>query len=164
MTGTSTPAFRPAPIAIAWVLAVGVDLFFNAGLFGALFDQGAESSLLPDDVLFARIPVAYAALVVGVAALGWLLDASDETGGRRGGLIGSLAGGTFASLGVVNLWTAIELTGAFVAAAVVVQVAEFGVAGWYLGAHRAGRARPWLALGAALALAGGGIVIQNLAA
>lgn len=75
---TANRAFAIRPVLTAWVLTVGVDLFFNAGVFMPLFDQEREPSLLPDELLFRRIPVAYLALLGGVAALGWLIDKIDR--------------------------------------------------------------------------------------
>ena len=138
--GYASPArgLSARPVTLAWLVAVGVDLFFNAGLFSGLFDQGREPGLLGDDSLFRRIPVAYLGLLVGVIA---------------------------ALLGIVYLWTAIEMTGAFVVAGAFVQVVEFAAAGAVLGAWRgdAGRRRVTrTAIVAALLAAVAGIVIQNL--
>lgn len=164
-SSTGPQAFRVRPIVVAWVLTVGVDLFFNAGLFSNLFDQDREPGLLPDPVLFRRIPVAYLALAGGVAALGWFFDRIDLRGGRPGTGVGGLFGVVVALLGVVNLWTALEITGLFVAAAVLVQIFEFGAAGAFLGAYRDDPEpkrllRAVLTAGCLLALVG--IIIQNL--
>lgn len=156
---------RVRPIVVAWVLTVGVDLFFNAGLFSKLFDQSREPGLLPDPVLFRRIPVAYLALAIGVAALGWLFDRMDLRGGRQGAVVGGLFGVVMAFLGVVNLWTALEMTGPFVVAAVLVQAVEFGAAGAFLGAYRDDPEPKRLvrvALTAGFLFAVAGIIIQNL--
>lgn len=158
-------ALRVRPLLVAWVLTIGVDLFFNAGLFSNLFDQDREPGLLPDPVLFRRIPVAYLALAVGVTALGWLFDRIDLRGGRRGAGVGGLFGVVVALLGVVNLWTALEMTGLFVVAAVLVQVVEFGIAGAFLGAYRDDPEpkrliRVGLIVG--ILFAATGIIIQNL--
>ncbi len=158
-------ALRVRPIAVAWVLTVGVDLFFNAGLFSNLFDQNREPGLLPDPVLFRRIPVADLGLAAGVTALAWLFDGIELRGVWRGAGVGGLAGVVVAFLGVVNLWTALEITGLFVAGAVLVQVIEFGAAGAFLGAYRDDPEpnrliRVVLAAGFLFALAG--IIFQNL--
>lgn len=168
MTGptTSQPvALRVRPLVVAWLLTVGVDLLFNAGLFSGLFDQDREPSLLPDEALFRRIPVAYLGLAIGVTALGWLFDRIDLRGIWRGALMGALAGLTVACLGIVTLWTAVEMTLPFVVGGLVVQVAEFGVAGAFLGAYRSDP-RPnhltRIALSGAFLAALAGIVVQNL--
>jgi hypothetical protein len=158
-------SFRVRPLIVAWLLTVGVGFFFNAGVFGWLFDQSREPGLLGDLDLFQRIPVAYFALAVGVAALSWLFDVMDVLGIWRGARIGALAGFVVACLGIVNLWTALEMTGSFVAAGVVVQVVGFGVAGAFLGAYRDSSERKRLArfaLGAALLAATVGVVLQNI--
>jgi hypothetical protein len=146
-------------------LTVGVDFFFNAGLFGGLFDQSREPGLLSESVLFQRIPVAYLALAVGVTALGWLFDVMDIVGIWRGARIGAVAGFVVACLGIVNLWTALEMTGSFVVAGMVVQVVEFGVAGAFLGAYRGTSERRRLirfSLGAAFLAVTAGVVLQNI--
>jgi hypothetical protein len=135
-TNRQPVALRVRPLVVAWLLTVGVDLFFNAGLFSGLFDQSREPGLLSDPELFRRIPIAYLGLAIGVAALGWLFDRLDLRGIWRGARIGAVAGLAVACLGIVNLWTALEMTVPFVAAGLVVQVFEFGVAGAFLGAYR----------------------------
>jgi hypothetical protein len=153
------------PVVVGWFLAVGIDLFFNAGLFSGLFDQTREPSLLPDAVLARRVAVAYAALAIAVAALAWLLDRTDRRGALAGAVLGALAGLVFAAMGIVMLWTAIDMTGTFVAAGALVQVAEMAGAGAVLGAFRTGADRRRLtrrALVFALLAAAGGIVLQNI--
>lgn len=163
---TSRRALAVRPVLVAWVLCIGVDLFFNAGLFASLFDQSQEPSLLGDAQLFRRIPVAYLCLAIGVAALAWIVDELDVEGVRSGVRLGAVAGGVFSVMGVVYLWTAIDMTAAFVTAGALVVVAEFAAAGWALSTFRAGRpgghTRRFLLL--ALFLAVAGIVVQNLAA
>lgn len=158
------PAFHWQPVLVAWLLAIGVDLFFNAGLFSGLFDQAREPSLLPDDVLFRRIPVAYAALLVGVAGLAWLIDRLERDDARGGVMLGAVMGVVVAALGVVNLWTAVDMTLLFLVGAAVVQIVEFGAAGALLAAFRTGDSGRLTRLGllTALLLVVAGIVAQNL--
>lgn len=158
-------ALRVEPVFWAWLVAVGVDLFFNAGVFTGLFEQGREPSLLADEVLFARIPVAYVVVAVGVAAVAWVVDLAQVTGARRGLITGTAMGLVFGLTGVVWLWTAIEMTLLFVGASLVVQAAQMAAAGTVLGAVRRGlpnRQLRWRSAAAALALAITAIVIQNV--
>lgn len=127
-------ASRPRPLLLAWLAAIAVDLLFNAGVFTPLFDQAREPGLLPDDVLFRRIPVAYLVTGLGVVALAWLLDRTRLAGARVGMLVGGGLGCLLGMTGVVWLWTAIEMTGLFVAAGVVVQIGQMAAAGAVLGA------------------------------
>lgn len=122
----------------AWLVAVGVDLFFNAGLFSPLFDQGREPGLLPDEELFVRIPVAYVIVAVEVTVLAWLMGRAPVVGAAPGATLGAAAGAFLALGGVVWLWTAIEVTAAFVAAAVVTQMSMLAAAGAVLGAVASG--------------------------
>ena len=148
----------------AWALTIGLDLFFNAGVFMPLFDQQREPSLLPDEVLFRRIPVAYAALLIGVAFLACTLDRVEPRSIPIAAAQGALVGGVLASMGIVSLWTAIDMTGTFVAAASLVLVLQFAAAAAVLTAFRLSRWRHLTrrVLLLALLAAVGGIVIQNL--
>ncbi|HET9204508.1 MAG TPA: hypothetical protein VFP67_15335 [Acidimicrobiia bacterium] len=164
-TNLADRAFALRPVLTTWALTIGVDLFFNAGVFMSLFDQEREPGLLSDEQLFSRIPVAYLALLAGVTALAWLLDRIGVADVRRGIGVGALTGTTFAVMGVVFLWTALEMTGVFVLAGSLVVIIEFAAAGWVLSAFRASpdaarltRRIVLIALLCALA----GMVIQNL--
>ena len=161
----SSRALTLRPMVVAWLLAVGVDLLFNAGLFSGLFDQTREPSLLPDAVLFRRIPVAYLALAMAVGGLAWLFDRIDRRGAWAGATLGALAGLVVVSMGIVALWTAVNITGMFVAAEALVQVGEMAASGAVLAAFRAGSDRHRLtrrALILALLAAVAGVVAQNL--
>ncbi len=79
--------------------------------------------------------------------------------------MGVAAGLIIACLGIVTLWTALEMTGLFVAGGLLVQVVEFGVAGAYLGAYRNDpdpSRSTRVALAVALVAAIAGIVVQNI--
>lgn len=158
-------ALRVRPLVVAWLLTVGVDLFFNAGLFSGLFDQNREPALLSDTELFQRIPVAYLSLTVGVTALAWLFDRLDLRGIWQGARMGAFAGLAVACLGIVALWTALTMTGLFVVGGLLVQVVEFGAAGAFFGAYRNDpepRRPTRIALAAAFLAAITGIVVQNI--
>ena len=160
-----TRALAMRPLLLAWLMAIGVDLLFNAGLFSRLIDQTREPSLLPDDVLFRRIPVAYLAVGVVVVCLGWLFDRTDIRGSAAGAARGALSGLVIAGMGIVTLWTAIDITGLFVAAGAFVQVCMLTAAGAVLGAFRANGDRRRLSrrvLLFALLAALAGIVAQNV--
>jgi len=162
-TGSRVLAVRP--LVLAWFMAIGVDLLLNAGLFSGLFDQTREPGLLPDDVLFRRIPVAYLSLGVVVVCLGWLFDRTDLRGPKAGAALGALSGLVVASMGIVTLWTAIDITGLFVAAGAFVQVCMLAASGAVLGAFRANGDRRRLSrrvLLFALLAALAGIVTQNV--
>lgn len=162
---TPERALRLGPVFWAWLVAVAVDLFFNAGVFAGLFEQSREPSLLDDAVLFVRIPVGYLVVAVGVAAVAWVLDVAHITGARRGSATGAGIGLVFGLTGTVWLWTAIEMTPPFVGAALVVQTSQMAAAGAVLGAVRSGlppRQLRWRSAGVAIGLAVVAIVTQNL--
>jgi hypothetical protein len=159
-------AFAVRPVGAAWLLAVAIDLFFNAGVFRWLFDQGRELNLLPDDVLFRRIPVAYLVLLTGVTGLAWLIDRVTPGDILHGLVVGAVVGALFALMGIVYLWTAIDMTGRFVAAGSLVGVVQFSTSGGVLTAFRTTNRSGSLIrriLGSALGLAIVAVVIQNLA-
>lgn len=138
---TWSRAFGVGPVLWAWVVAVGVDLFYNAGVLSPLLKQDREPSLLSDAALVARIPIAYLALAVGVAALAWLMDVLEATGAPRGATVGAAMGLVFGFTGTVGLWTAIDVTLLFVGAGVLVQVSQLAATGAVLGAVRSGMPR-----------------------
>lgn len=153
------------PLVLAWLMAIGVDLLLNAGLFSRLFDQTREPGLLPDDVLFRRIPVAYLSVGFVVVYLGCLFDRTDIRGTKAGAALGALSGLVVAGMGIVTLWTAIDITGLFVAAGAFVQVCMLTASGAVLGAFRANGDRRRLSrrvLLLALLAALAGIVAQNV--
>lgn len=162
---TSGRALAVGPILWAWFLVLGMDLFFNAGLFHPLFDQAREPTLLPDESLFRRIHVAYAGLLAVVVLLAALIDRVGIEDVRSGATHGAGVGLGLALMGPVYLWTAVDLTVAFVAAAAVVVASEFAAAGAVLAAFKqsadASRTRRRVA-SAALGLAVVGFIVQNL--
>lgn len=156
---------RPRPVLTAWVVVLGVDLFLNAGLFASLFDQAREPNLLPDEVLFRRIPAAYLVFLVAVVALAWLVTRLGLRTVPDGARVGAGGGIVLGLFGGVAMWTVVDMTGVFVAATVVVFTCEYAAAGATLaalaGADDPGRThRRALATGATLAALG--IVLQNV--
>jgi len=153
------------PVFWAWLVAVGVDLFYNAGVFSPLFDQGREPGLLADPELFARIPVAYLVVALEVTAVAWAIDRSQVAGALPGAALGAGVGMLLGVAGVVWLWTAIEMTASFVVAGVVVQLSMMAAAGIVLGAVRSGIGRLRLrlrCLAAVMVAAILAVVAQNL--
>lgn len=153
------------PVLWAWLVAVGVDLFYNAGVFSPLFDQAREPGLLTDPQLFARIPVAYLVVALEVTGLAWAMDRAQVVGALPGAALGAAAGMLLGAAGVVWLWTAIEMTTLFVVAGVVVQSSMMAAAGTVLGAVRSGIGRPRLrlrCLATFIVAAIAAVVAQNL--
>lgn len=142
-------------------MTVGVDLFFNAGLFAPLWDQEREPALLSDDLLFRRIPFGYLVLALMVVAVAWVLDRTGDTGVRavRTGTIVGLVLGFFA---MVGLWTALDITGWFVLAGIAVFTAESAAASWVLTSSCSWRALALRVVGAVIVLFVSGQVIANI--
>lgn len=145
----------------SWTLAIGIDLFFNAGVFSGLFDQQQEPVLLPDGDLFARVPFAYALLLGGVGALAWLINRLDIAGPTAAGRLGGMMGVVVAGMGTAYLWTAVDLSLRFVASAIVVQVVQFAAAGAAIGYDREGGSTRRI-VAVAIACATGGVIAQNV--
>jgi hypothetical protein len=80
------------PVFWAWLVAVGVDLLYNAGVFSPLFDQDREPGLLTDPDLFARIPVAYVVVALEVTGVAWAMDRSQVAGAMPGAALGAGVG------------------------------------------------------------------------
>lgn len=154
-------ALQPARIGLAWLTAVGVDLFFNAGVFTQLFDRAREPALLPHDALARRIVVAFALLAIAVAALAWLLDAVGARG-RRAVRLGAMAGLIMGSVALGATWTALDMSGLFVVAGVVVATAEGAAAAAVLTSRRSGSSLRIRVAVAFVLLAGTGQVFANL--
>ncbi len=150
------------------MLVLGIDLFVNAGVLARLWDQGRERALLADEALFRRIPIGYLTFAIGVVALAVVLGRTATQGIPASLGVGIGFGAVAATLGVVGLWTAIDMTGSFVAAAALTQTVEYAAAGAVLGAfsrpggrgheRRLFRRTVVVALGLAVA----GIVVQNV--
>lgn len=112
----------------AWLAVLAVDLFVNAGLLVNAY-SGDDPALLANVEAAKRIPVAYTAWAMQVAALQWLLTRLDVRRLASAATYGATASLLSGGLSLVALWTIVRLdpllTGAWVAAA----VAEGAVAG-----------------------------------
>ena len=160
-TESSQSPLSASRVALAWLIAIGVDLFFNAGLFTPLWDQEREPALLGDDLLFRRIPFGYLVVGLMVLALAWVLNRTGDSGvtaARTGAVVG-LVFGVFA---LVGLWTALDITGWFVAAGVLVFTVECVAGSLVLTSSRSGRSLATRVLGAFVVLLVAGQVIANL--
>jgi len=157
-------ALAPFPIAAAWVLSIGFDLFLHGGLLAGLYTEPSPFLLAPAEA-FRRIPLGYLAfLVLTVALWGYF---------RRIGLRGALAGARHGAAAGAIVWGALALGLASISTASVRlllgwwigQTVELGLAGAVLGAARSGRSmkRVWGIVAIAfVVLAAGTIVLQSL--
>ncbi|MGA7270364.1 MAG: hypothetical protein WB239_04760 [Acidimicrobiia bacterium] len=152
---------RPGRVGLAWLTAVGVDLFFNAGVFAFVYEQSREPALLPDSDLAMRIPVAYAALALAVTALAWLLQTVDARDGRAI-KIGAGAGLVLGAAGFGAMWTAVDVTGLLIGVGILVSAVEGAAAAAVLTSERQGSGLRIRVAVAFVLLAGVGQVIANL--
>jgi hypothetical protein len=95
-------------VAGAWLAVLAVDLFVNAGLLANEFTKD-DPVLLSGAAAARRIPVAYAAWLLQVGALGWLLQRLDVRGLRRASTYGAAAGVLAGALPLLALWTIVRL-------------------------------------------------------
>lgn len=76
---------------IAWLAVVGFDLLMNAGLM-APFNNWQLPGFLPAAKMFQYIPLGYAAFLLNVILLLWLMLRSHVSGARAGAAFGLMFG------------------------------------------------------------------------
>jgi hypothetical protein len=81
--GSGGSARAISSVAAAWVLCIGFDLFFHAGLIARLYLEPSPF-LLPPEVAFRRIPLGYLAFLGLTLGLFWLLRRLDVKGALAG--------------------------------------------------------------------------------
>jgi hypothetical protein len=151
----------PVRVGLAWLIAVGVDLLLNAGLFARILDPSREPALLTERQLALRIPFAYAALALGVACLAWIL-ALSHTERWKAVRFAAIVGFVVGVLGVGSLWTAIDITGAFVATGILTTGAEATASAVVLTSPRSNASLSWRIGAGFFILAGAGVILSNV--
>jgi len=153
-----------SPIAAAWVLSIGFDLFLHGGLLARAYTEPSPFLLAPEEA-FRRIPLGYLGFLVLTAGLWDYFRRIDLrgalAGARHGATAGTILWGALA-LGLVSISTAAPalLVGWWIGQAV-----ELGLAGAVLGAARSGRSmkRIWGVVAIALvALVAATVLLQSL--
>lgn len=135
LAGASRDASELLPIVVAWMLALSTGLFLDE-VFPDVSVGGRWSGDLLDPSLIRQTPVAYLALALGVAVLGWIFDRIDLEGAVRGAVAGGILG-VAASLAVISRSISAEEIGWLpVVSASLVHMIEFGCAGACLGVYR----------------------------
>ncbi|GMU40576.1 MAG: hypothetical protein AMXMBFR23_14420 [Chloroflexota bacterium] len=119
---------RVVAVVAAWLMVLAVDLFVNAGLLVKTF-TGDDPVLLPNTEAAKRIPVAYAAWAVQIAALQWLLTRLGIIRIASAASYGAAAGFVGGALPLVALWTIVRLEGALTATWLAAVIVEGAVAG-----------------------------------
>jgi hypothetical protein len=151
-------------VAAAWVLCIGFDLFFHAGLIARLYLEPSPFLLAPE-VAFRRIPLGYLAFLGLTLGLFWLFRRLDVKGARAGFRHGAVAGAVvwgILSLGLYSISTAPPL---LLAAWWIGQALELGLAGAVLGAAANGvpLRRIWTMVAAAVVvLVAATVTLQSL--
>ncbi|HVS16828.1 MAG TPA: hypothetical protein VMV46_23190 [Thermoanaerobaculia bacterium] len=135
--GEETSGRGMAPVAAAWLLTLGVDLFLHAGLLARLYVE-PSSFLLPAESAFRRIPAGYATFLLLTVALWWLQRRLGVRGcgpGLRFGLAAGLVVWGSLALGLYSISTA---SPALLVGWWIGQGVELGAAGAVLGAAAVG--------------------------
>jgi hypothetical protein len=151
------PPIRIAVVVLAWLATLAVDFALHGGLLAPVYDWSSPF-LIPPLEAFARIPVAYAALLVLAGGLAWLLPRLAVTSGwggaRIAAAVGLVGGGAF----LAALWSISTAGPGLLIGWWIAIVGELGVAGWILGESLAGRTVRSL-LGRVLVLVIAGVTI-----
>jgi hypothetical protein len=124
-------------VAAAWMLCIGFDLFFHAGLIARLYLESSPF-LLPPEVAFRRIPLGYLALLGLTLGLFWLLRRLDVKGALAGFRYGVVAGAVVWGILSLGLYSISTAPPSLLAAWWFGQAVELGLAGAVLGAAAKG--------------------------
>lgn len=153
-----------ALVVLSWVLAVGVDLFLNAGVFAGTFFEPSPF-LLPPEVLFVRIPLGYLSFLIQAAFVAWLLVRLEVTGWRAGGRLGASVGVVVHGAGTLALASVSTASASLLVAWFVGQTLQVTGAGVVVGHGLTGARLRRIALvvcAVALALAVATFAMQSL--
>lgn len=161
-SGGSTRAILS--VAAAWVLCIGFDLFFHAGLIARLYLEPSPF-LLPPEVAFRRIPLGYLTFLGLTLGLFWLLRRLGIKGALAGFRYGIVAGAVVWGILSLGLYSISTAPPPLLAAWWIGQAVELGLAGAVLGAAANGvpLRRIWAMVAAAVVvLVAATITLQSL--
>ena len=128
--GSARPIFS---VAAAWVLCIGFDLFFHAGLIARLYLEPSPF-LLPPEVAFRRIPLGYLTFLGLTLGLFWLLSRLNVKGVLAGFRYGVVTGAVVWGILSLGLYSISTASPPLLAAWWFGQTVELGLAGAVLGA------------------------------
>lgn len=152
------------PIAAAWVLAMGIDLFLHAGLLAHLYVEPSPF-LLPAQDAFRRIPLGYLTFLVLTIGLFWLLCRLRIRGFVAGFRLAAVAGAVVWGALVLGLYSISTAELDLLIGWWIGQTVELAFAGGLLGAvaNQVPLRRVWMFVGIAIvALAAATIALQSL--
>lgn len=152
------------PVAAAWLLALGFDVFLHGGLLASLYVEPSPFLLGPEDA-FRRIPLGYLAFLVLTLALYWLLRRLGVRGTIAGLRFGAAAGAVVWGAFVLGLYSISTVTRPLLTGWWIGQTIELGLAGAVLGAAANGvpLKRIWIVVAiAVIACLAATIVLQSL--
>lgn len=140
-------------VILAWVAYLAVDFFVHGGVLARLYLR-AGPAVLPPMEAFRRIPFGYAAFLVQVAILYWVMRRSGIAGWRRGARFGLLLGLAWGAAATVGQYSILTVPAPLLLGWGAGQALEFAAAGMVIGGGLAGAPirRAALAAGALLAV------------
>lgn len=147
-----------------WVAVLGIDGLFHAGLL-ARFWANPGPALLPTELLFKRIPFAYASFLLTLGLFFWLEHKTGARGAGAGARFGAIFGGVLGAAGGLGMFSAVPLGVDFLAGIAVSQLVQYTIAGAIggLALARRGAGRIWaIAIGTLVGGLAIAIAIQNL--
>lgn len=136
-----TPLRLAAVVLAMWLTVVGIDLVLNAGVFSRVFLRSSPF-LLPPRELFVRIPFGYAAFLLQMIFLLWLMAGTRIVGVKAGFRFGLIAGVLMSAANYLGLYSLSTAEPALMAVGFADTTLEFAAGGAMAGAALAGvRAR-----------------------
>jgi hypothetical protein len=135
-------AGRAAAIVLAMLVAiVGIDLLFNAGLLARYYYHPGPV-LLSTKLLFRRIPLGYASMLISASFFLWLQSRIGATTIQKGAQLGALWGAVTGTAGGMAMFSFLPLGADFLSGVAVLQVVSYSAAG-AIGGAGLGGAKVW---------------------
>jgi hypothetical protein len=117
---------------LLWIALIGVDFLLHGGVFAAIYEQDSPFLLAAEEA-FRRIPFGYAALLITVGLLVWIIGRTQVRGWRKGLALGLALGLVMAASSTLGLYSISTASPEFLAAFFTAQVVEIGIAGAIIG-------------------------------
>ena len=140
-----TTGRRVLHVVLAWIAFIAVDFFVHAGLLARLYLR-AGPAVLPPMEAFRRIPFGYAAFLLYVAILYWVMRRAGAAGWRRGALFGLALGAVWSAGSTVAQYSILTVPAPLLVGWGAAQILEFAAAGMVIGGGLAGAPTRRLAL------------------
>lgn len=123
---------------LSWLSMLGMDFFLHGGLLAKLYAQPSPFLLPPSDA-FKRIPLGYLAALLLAGLLLWLMVRLGLSGWRQGLSFGLRLGALMGASGMLGLFSISTAELSLVAAWLLSQTLQMGLAGAVAGSGLAGQ-------------------------